>query len=386
MNGYVPIGDIPIQATEKNSVFASGDALNLVVNASRIDSKGGLHTFAVALLECLQTFPQPVEVVLPQGVDVKSPIHTNRTPRWFAGSTNVSKLRPILWLFYSAFFFPARRGTHILSTTHHVLPLRPGQVVTVHDLRPLYEPDSWVQHFYFRYLLPRSLRRCDGILTVSQASKEVLILAYSIPAEKIHVVPNAIRLPPQSLPGTEHLLIPALPFLLMVGASWKHKNAVEMLQQHALWSSRYRLKIVAGKGQYLEHIKSTARAMQLEEKLDFIDSIDDKSLDILYATCSALVYPSRMEGFGLPPLEAMAHAKPVIVSDIPVMRELLGAVPLYVTLGDSTSWSTAFEDLREIEANPTHWRRSAGRQTAESYSLDRMRRALLFALNTIWNQ
>ena len=67
-----------------------------------------------------------------------------------------------------------------------------------------------------------------------------------------------------------------------------------------------------------------------EEKLDFIDSIDDKSLDILYATCSALVYPSRMEGFGLPPLEAMAHAKPVIVSDIPVMRELLGAVPLYV--------------------------------------------------------
>ncbi len=92
-----------------------------------------------------------------------------------------------------------------------------------------------------------------------------------------------------------------------------------------------------------------------------------------------------MEGFGIPPLEAMAHAKPVIVSDIPVMRELLGAVPLYVTLGNSASWAAAFEDLREIEADPAHWRRAAARQTAGAYSIDRMQQALFRALSKIWN-
>jgi glycosyltransferase involved in cell wall biosynthesis len=372
------------QHNAMQSALVSGDPLNLVVNASRIGRKGGLHTFAVALLECLRTFPQPVEAVLPQGVEVGDFIHITRTPRWLAGATNVSKLRPILWLIYSAFFFPARRGTRILSTTHHVLPFRGSQVLTVHDLRPLYEPDSWVQHFYFRHLLPRSLHKCDGILTVSQASKDELIRAYGILAHKIHIVPNSIKLPAERVAGLEDTLTTAPPFLLMVGASWKHKNAIELLRQHALWSDQYHLKIVAGQGQYLDYLRSSVRTMQLEDRVEFIESIDDAALELLYATCTALVYPSRMEGFGLPPLEAMAHAKPVIVSDIPVMRELLGTVPLYVTLGDATSWANAFEGLRETESDPAHWRRSAGRQTAASYSIQRMQRALFLALNEIW--
>lgn len=380
---------MPIQSNAENnarqSVFAPRKALNLVVNASRIGSKGGLHTFTIALLHCLRTFPQPVEAVLPEGIEAGGQIHTTWTPRWLAGASNVSRLRPVLWLFYSAFFFPARRGARILSTTHHVLPFFTGQVVTVHDLRPLYEPDSWVQHFYFRYVLPRSLQKCDGILTVSHASKEELIRAYKVPAQKIHIVPNAITLPAPSLARAEDELAPIPPFLLIVGASWKHKNAMELLQQHGLWARRYRLKIVAGRGQYSEHLMRAVREMQIEHRVDFIESIDDKTLESLYATCSALVYPSRIEGFGLPPLEAMAHGRPVVVSDIPVMRELLGAVPLYVTLGDLVSWTTAFEGLREIEADPEHWRRSAARQTAGRYSLDRMREALFIALNEIWN-
>jgi glycosyltransferase involved in cell wall biosynthesis len=71
-------------------------------------------------------------------------------------------------------------------------------------------------------------------------------------------------------------------------------------------------------------------------------------LERLYADCSALIAPSRMEGFGLPPLEAMARRRPVIVSNIPTFRELCGHHALFVDTEDSSSWEEALATLQNL--------------------------------------
>jgi glycosyltransferase involved in cell wall biosynthesis len=233
-------------------------------------------------------------------------------------------------------------------------------------------------------MLPRSLRKCDGILTVSETSKQVIAEVYGVSEEKIHVVPNAVSIPAIHENSLAEMPMQGDAFLLMVGASWKHKNALELFENHALWKDSYRLKIVAGRGQHSEKLRCRAQELGIQSDVDFIHGVGDAGISELYAGCSALVYPSTIEGFGLPPLEAMAYGKPVIVSDIPVFRELMGEIPFFVRLGDPASWAKAFCDIRDVMADPNHWRIRDGRKLANSYSIDRMQTCLASALTAIW--
>jgi glycosyltransferase involved in cell wall biosynthesis len=305
-------------------------------------------------------------------------------PGWLSSSSRVSKLRPLLWLVYSALLFPGKRSRRILSTTHHALPFHRHQILTVHDLRPYFEPDTWVQKFYFHKMLGRALRRCDGILTVSETSKSDIIAVYGIDAQKIFVVHNAIELPPAPMAGSPLLMEESPPYLLMVGASWKHKNAMELLEEHDCWTPRFRLKILAGEGQYCEQLQRRATDLGIRDKVDFLHAVSNAELTNLYRRCSALVYPSRMEGFGLPPLEAMAYGKPVIVSDIPVFREIFGKAPYFVALGNSASWKQTFSQLLQAGFDEKVRRWEEGITVVSRYSTERMCTALTTALKSIW--
>jgi len=368
-----------------NEQQISNSTPHFAVNASRVGSKGGLHTFTIALLSCLSIRYPNVEVVVPEGVPVPVKVRVVNIPSWLRNSSRISKLRPLLWLLYSSLCFPVKSTTKVISTTHHLIPFRRSQIPTVHDLRPFYEPDSWVQQFYFRHLLPRGLRKCDGIITVSQTSKFELIRVYGVPAERVYVIPNAVSLPIERSLSRTYNAQDSAPYLLMVGASLRHKNAIELLERHALWEAEYKLKIIAGKGQYRGFLEHRTLMLGIGDRVEFIDEINEERLAEMYSTCSALVYPSRMEGFGLPPLEAMSYGRPAIVSDIPVLRELLGDAALFVKLGDEQSWATAFRDLKEVTADHGHWRIDAGRKLAASFSLERMETALMTALREIWS-
>jgi glycosyltransferase involved in cell wall biosynthesis len=87
-----------------------------------------------------------------------------------------------------------------------------------------------------------------------------------------------------------------------------------------------------------------------------------------------------MEGFGLPPLEAMAYGKPVIVSDIPIFRELYGPYPYYVNLGDEASWEHAFSLVGEQD--PEYGVRAAAH--VQRFSIDKMSAALKSSLQYFW--
>lgn len=334
-------------------------------------------------MACAAVHYDDLIVVLPRGITVPAGVECHTLPNWLAGSSRVSKLRPILWLIYASLLFPTNRSRRVLSTTHQVLPFRKHQIVTVHDLRPYFEPDTWTQRVYFRFMLPRALRRCDGILTVSQTSKQQISSIFCIDKAIIHVVPNAIDLPNLGAAHNQSKL-DERKYLLMVGASWKHKNAMEVLDQYELWRPYFRLKIVAAASQYRDQLKARIGVLGIGDSVDLLEGITDDRLTALYRDCSALIYPSTMEGFGLPPLEAMAWSKPTIVSDIPVFRELLGDLPLYVTLGSKASWKLAIDSLvKEITIGAPDRMRARSTHAA-SYSHDQMCLAFTRAIEAIW--
>ena len=354
------------------------------INASRIGARGGLRTYAEAVFQYLAARYEDVELVLPGGIPVPQGIKSHVIPELLSSSSRVSKLRPLMWLAYSVFFFPGKRSRRVLSTTHHSLPFHRHQILTVHDLRPYFEPDTWVQKFYFHVMLRRALRRCDGIITVSEASKRDLVAVYGIDERRIKVVPNAVDIPSPRIDIKRDLAEHGSPYLLMVGASWKHKNAMEVLEEHDAWSGNFRLKILAGVGQYCEQLKRRATTLGITDRIDFLHAVGDHDLANLYRGCSALVYPSRMEGFGLPPLEAMAYGRPVIISDIPVFRELFGDAPYFVKLGDSASWRGVFSEFLDSSSDAKTKHCRDGLVVASMYSKGRMGIALSQALESIW--
>jgi glycosyltransferase involved in cell wall biosynthesis len=283
-------------------------------------------------------------------------------------------------LAYSSVCFPGASDLRVLCSTHHVLPFRKHQIVIVHDIRSYYHPDSWVQAFYYRFLLPRSLKRCDGILTVSESSKNLLVSVYRIEPERVQVIPNVVdcefwRPASNGTPHNDR-------YLLTVGSTWKHKNVTELLRMHRCWASRYRLKIVAGASQYAESLKQMVNELKIQDRVELLSGVSRTELLSLYQHCAALVYPSIMEGFGLPPLEAMSCGRPVIVSDIDLFRELFGDIPLYVQLGNVESWRAAFAALDGY----SEVRIRSGIEHARSFSQARMRRSLFCALRTIWGK
>jgi glycosyltransferase involved in cell wall biosynthesis len=91
-----------------------------------------------------------------------------------------------------------------------------------------------------------------------------------------------------------------------------------------------------------------------------------------------------MEGFGLPPLEAMAYGKPVIVSDIPVFHELFGDLPIFVSLGSSASWKEAFQKLIQPGSKSEAGHLQKGQSIASKYSALGMDKELTAALENFW--
>jgi glycosyltransferase involved in cell wall biosynthesis len=336
--------------------------------------------YSKQVVHCLKKHFKHLSVVSPDTKYQDDTLELIRVPSYLSITPKLSKIRPILWLLYAYLFFPKNRG-HILSTTHHTIPRSRKQIVTIHDLRPFFYPDNFLQKFYFRYLLPRTVRKIDGILTVSQSTKELLIKYYKIEPERIQVVHNCVDVT-RFKPIDNAKKSKEEPYLLMVGASWKHKNAHEVLAMNRYWQDRYHLKILAGNGKYKQQLIELSQKYGLTDKVEFIDYLNENELISLYQRAEALIYPSIMEGFGIPPIEAMACQVPVIVSDIPVFRENYADAPIYVTLNNQDSWRIAFEHLTNKDYMEE--RIKLGQQKSQEYSKERMCNELFHGITKIW--
>jgi glycosyltransferase involved in cell wall biosynthesis len=259
------------------------------------------------------------------------------------GSGKLSALRRLRWLNSLVF----DHDCLVYTPTHHGLPNQMGQIITVHDLICLRFPKQHMaQYFYFRYYLPRILKKCRAVFTVSETTRQDIAEIYGYPKNNIFVVPNGVDVSDFSPAASSFV---DAPYLLMVGGRYPHKNVEEVLDMAMFWKDKYRLIVTSCGGAYRKHLEKKVRDKNLADRVRFEDYLTKDMLLKLYQCASALVYPSRWEGFGIPPLEALACGTPVIASDISVHREVLGDAAIFVKLGDSQSWKNAFQSLLQPE-------------------------------------
>jgi len=244
---------------------------------------------------------------------------------------------------------PPRRVDLWHATT--MLPLRLKRtptVTTVHDVIPLRLPYTTLddKKFFFN-LLRDSLRRSDLILAVSECTKrDVLMFFPEVPADRIMVTwqaaPFRIHQPDEAM---ERALLSRHglsrhQYLLFVGNIEPKKNVKALIEAFDAMAIDMPLVVVGRKAWLWEDqlaILKHLPADQRNRRFRLLSYVPRHDLAALYANAACLVFPSLYEGFGLPPLEAMAHGCPVICSNVSSLPEVCGDAALYVDPYDNES-------------------------------------------------
>lgn len=267
------------------------------------------------------------------------------------------------------------------ATEHLMMPLRGiPTVLTVHDLifRQLPEHHKPLNRWYLNWTMPLYCRRADHIIAVSEATRRDLIAAYDLPAEKITVVHEAAspRFTPQSLAAhaqarTRYTLPEA--YLLYVGTIEPRKNLGRLL---AAWAPLHQagecppLVLVGKRGWLSEGFFAALEGSPARDGVILTGYVPDEDLPAIYSAATAFVWPSLYEGFGLPPLEAMASGTPVVCSDASSMPEVVGDAAL---LFNATSEEAIRDALRKIvqDAALREDLRERGTARAQAFSWSR---------------
>jgi glycosyltransferase involved in cell wall biosynthesis len=244
----------------------------------------------------------------------------------------------------------AREGVDLLHEPHYVLPLltRCPSVVTIHDcihLRfPQYLPNR-VAHVYARASMGVATRKARRILTVSQASKRDILHFFDVPEARITVVPNGIDSRFLQQPDQEHVERVRQryqldhPFVLYVGNIKPHKNIDRLIDAFSRAHHRrdvedLRLIIIGDEPSKYPRLRQTVHRHRLDKQVRFFGFQPIETLSVFYRLARVFVFPSLYEGFGLPPLEAMACGTPVVTSSVSSLPEVTGGAALLVDPAD----------------------------------------------------
>ncbi len=231
-------------------------------------------------------------------------------------------------------------------------------VVTVHDLAYLRLPDRLPtgRRRYFAALTRASVRRASRVLAVSESTKRDIVELLGVPPEQIAVTPLAAD--PSFRPVTGEALEVFLgeqgivrPFVLSVGTLEPRKNLPTLLRAFARIAAEmpHDLVLAGPEGWMTDEIHETRRRLDLGDRLRFTGYVDAEALPAWYSAADLFVYPSLYEGFGLPPLEAMACGTPVITSDVSSLPEVVGDAGLTVPPTDEMALAEA---MRRVLGDP----------------------------------
>jgi glycosyltransferase involved in cell wall biosynthesis len=252
------------------------------------------------------------------------------------------------------------------------------QVLTVHDLAWLDHPRWYAPAFrlLYRTLVPRVARRARCVLTVSQFTRRRLIDAFQLDPERVVVThPGVDRCfsecpDPAGAARLEKLGV-APPFVLAIGTASPRKNIAHLYdvwQQLALRGTRIPL-VVAGLQQAAFAAKQRSAADNNTD-IRHLGEVDEPTLVALYRAARAFVYPSLYEGFGMPPLEAMACGTPAVTSNATAVPEAVGDAALSVAPDDTAGWVAALERILTDEPLRTDLRQR-GLQRAAMFTWEK---------------
>jgi glycosyltransferase involved in cell wall biosynthesis/ubiquinone/menaquinone biosynthesis C-methylase UbiE len=215
-------------------------------------------------------------------------------------------------------------------------------VVTIHDISFLLYPQFHTEAnrlHCFNGTLKAALY-ADRIIAVSQQTKQDLIQYFAIPEDRIRVVHEAPRhfcFPERNddlIRSTLESLGVYQNFVLFVGSLEPRKNLKALLTAYEAYVKHHAgpelLVIAGGKGWLNEEIRQSVSGLGLEERVRFVGYVTEADLRVLYSAAKLFVYPTLYEGFGLPPLEAMACGAPVITSNTSALPEVVGDAAILI--------------------------------------------------------
>ncbi len=249
-----------------------------------------------------------------------------------------------------------RERVDVYHSPHYVLPpLVPCRaVVTIHDcihlMFPQYLPNR-LAYAYAKMFMWWAAHRSARVLTVSEASKRDILHYFDIPRDKVTVIHNGIderfRVPP---PESEvHRVRERFQlqeqFILYAGNVKPHKNVERLIDAfHILHTNGFehlKLLIIGSDISKYATLRRAIHTHDLHKYVRFLGFVSDETLAALYRLAAVFVFPSLYEGFGFPPLEAMASGTPVVASNLSSLPEVLGDAALLVDPYDANAIADA---------------------------------------------
>jgi glycosyltransferase involved in cell wall biosynthesis len=265
-------------------------------------------------------------------------------------------VRVPVYLTYELF----RRPVDVLHVQYTAPPFcRVPVVVTIHDLAFERMPETFTRRgsFQLKLTVRRTAKKAARIATVSEYSRQDLLDIYKLSPEKVVVTYNGVEssfTPQPSVPNEAEEVRKRFgvsrDFLLAVGSLQPRKNLVRLIRAYARLRGeredfRPQLVIVGRKLWLASEIFDEVKRQRWADDVILTGYVADEDLPALYRAARAFVYPSLFEGFGLPPLEAMASGTPVVTSDVSSLPEITGDAALLIDPNDERALANALIEI-----------------------------------------
>lgn len=316
----------------------------VIVNCSILHERPtGLGIYTKNVVQEMINIKEDVEVLSPvkiSGVDTKT-ITKYVKPSY----KKVGGLTRFLWTQF-VLPFKGNKNDIIYHPFQYVSFLSTSkQIMTIHDLIPIHYPNvAKHQYIYYKYFMPILIKKSDKIICISENTKNDLVNIYNIDNDKISVIYNGYD---KELFNKENINKKVLDkynidynYMIMVGASYPHKNIEIAIKAFKKIKENCKLIIVGKDSPYILKLKQLVRELKIEDKINFIGYVPDEDLPTLYGCSKGFLYTTLYEGFGLPILEAMACGALVLCGDNSSLPEVYGNGALVIDLNN-------VEDVKE---------------------------------------
>jgi glycosyltransferase involved in cell wall biosynthesis len=236
-------------------------------------------------------------------------------------------------------------------------------VFTLHDLNHLCvtENSNALKRAYYRRVIRPACHRAAFVLTVSEYSKREIAAWAGVDERRVVNVGNGVGAPFSSH-GPKHE--PGYPYLLYVGSHKHHKNLPRLLKAYGISGVREDVRLVLT-GKPSPELAAEIRHLNLGKSVKFLGTVNNENLAELYRGALAFVFPSLYEGFGLPPLEAMACGTPVLTSNVCSLPEVIGKAGVLIDPLDVESIADGIRSLVESSDMRADLRQSGLRRAQE---------------------
>ena len=254
---------------------------------------------------------------------------------------------------------------HFFDLTGPLLAPRRRFVTTIHD--------TAAPRLYKRLVHPWAARHATAAVAVSAYARDEAVRVFGADPRSITVIHSGPGFAPSEAPVGDGTA--AEPYLLYVGDLTEHKNVGFLVDVFGAAEIPGRLVLVGRQGAGFDALLARIAGSPARDRIVLVHDADDARLDGLYRHALATVLPSRYEGFGFTPLEAMARNCPVLASDLPALREIAGDGAELLPLDARDAWVDAVRRIAGDDAYRGSLR-ARGRDVAARYSWERTARAL----------